>query len=105
MAKKSNNEKSEQEKPVAGRIKNVPVFSIPTSDPYIDAVIRCYFKQDKPKKINSQVGERPFILEADDPAAMAALKNYIQRANGACDRARAIEAEKAKSAFEEYAKK
>jgi hypothetical protein len=36
---------------------------------------------------------------------MAALKNYIQRANGACDRARATEAEKAKSAFEEYAKK
>jgi len=90
---KNGTEKSER--------SQTPVFSIDGKDPFIEGVIRFYFRQAETKKNASQAGDRPFILEADDPAFAATLENYILRAKGAGDIGRASEAEKIRKLSEQ----
>ena len=96
--------KAEAEKltrPTAGKKGNVPALQINIGDPFIDGTIRAY--QNAGGK--ADVNVRPFVLLANDPAAVIALANYKLRCNGACDAIRTAEAAKAIAAFEEFAKK
>lgn len=82
MAKEKAEKAIEGPQPKIQEAGTVPVFEIPAGDPYIDCAIRCYLKASA-KQIDPAA--RPLVLSADDPASVAVLKNYIQRAAGGGD--------------------
>ena len=100
-AKKAKAEAEKLTRPTAGKKGNVPAFQINIGDPFIDGTIRAYKTAGGKVDINA----RPFVLLASEPAARTALANYKLRCGGACDSIRLAEAEKAETAFTEFASK
>ena len=65
-------------------------FFLDSNDPYAGGVLRTY------AKLTGKEGLKlPFVIDWKDAALKAAIENYILRAQGACDTARAQEANKA----------
>jgi len=82
-----------EKKAKAAGAKEVPTFSIPADDPFVDGAARAYGGD----MIDPTA--RPLVLRADDPAALAALEAYRLRASGGCNHARAKAANEAINAF------
>ena len=97
MARKKKTAEAPAEQPqapaAAKKADKTPTFEIPAGDPFVDGAARAYAGD----MVNP--AHRPLVLRADDPAAMAALKAYRLKANGACDIERTAAADKAIKAF------
>ena len=71
-------------------------FVIQHDDPYGSAVRRVYVAANPKAQVP---GGGEFVLPFNDPAAKVAIENYIVRAEGACDKQRALAAKKALAQF------
>jgi len=82
MSKKEKKEPEEKvvEQPRIDNKSRIPAFGIPASDPFVDGVARFYANNGGRR---TDTNARPFVLAADDPAALATLKNYLVRCAGA----------------------
>ena len=71
---------------------NVRGFVLEHDDPFAAGVMRTYVKVTKARQVQRAV--LPFVLPESDPASQVALKDYIVRAAGGGDKARAESAKK-----------